>query len=161
MPYYAAVDDAPYIMQVVDTIKLPEQMRPRVERMKGKEKVEPYIWGHNVTERYIDIYQESIKNSKLNEDELMANIVVFDDEDTSVSESRLSCRVDVFEGDENINFGYSPRKTDDMNQFLQLKLKKESNYRLVVTNPEKQIKQEFTLATENTPIQDIQLILTN
>ncbi|MDX8337628.1 transglutaminase-like domain-containing protein [Draconibacterium sp. IB214405] len=160
MPYYAAVD-APYIMQAVDPNKLPEQMRSRVERMKDEEKLEPYIWGHNVTERYIDIYQESIKNSKLNEDELMANIVVFANEDTSVSESRLSCRVDVFEGDKTINFGYSPRKTDDMNQFLQLKLKKESNYRFVVSNPEKQINQEFELSTESTLTQDIQLILTN
>ncbi|WP_321997642.1 transglutaminase-like domain-containing protein [Draconibacterium orientale] len=161
LPYYAAVD-APYIMQVVDTNKLPEQMRPRFEEMKNEATAtEPYIWGHNVTQRYIDIYQESIKNSKLNEDELMANIVVFADENTAVSESRLSCRVDVFDGDKNINFGYSPRKTDDMNQFLQLKLKKESNYRLVVSNPEKQINQEFNLTTENTPTQDIQLILTN
>ena len=161
MPYYAAVD-APYIMQVVDTNKLPQQMRAQYEEMKNEATgIDPYIWGHNVTKRYIDIYKESIKNSKLNDDELMANIVVFADKDTSVSESRLSCRVDVFEGDEKINFGYSPRKTDDMNQFLQLKLKKKSTYRFVVSNPEKQIKQEFLLTTESTPTQDIQLILTN
>ena len=161
MPYYAAVD-APYIMQVVDTNKLPQQIRAQYEEMKNEATgINPYIWGHNVTQRYIDIYKESIKNSKLNDDELMANIVVFADKDTSVSESRLSCRVDVFEGDEKINFGYSPRKTDDMNQFLQLKLKKKSTYRFVVSNPEKQIKQEFLLTTESTPTQDIQLILKN
>ena len=43
--------------------KLPENVRPRFERMKehASEK-EPYIWGHNVTQRYIDIYQKSIQN---------------------------------------------------------------------------------------------------
>ncbi|WP_372651977.1 transglutaminase family protein [Draconibacterium sp.] len=161
MPYYAAVD-APYIMQVVDTTKLPGQMRPQYEEMKIEAAgIEPYIWGHNVTQRYINIYQESIKNSKLNDDELIANVVVFANEDTSVSASRLSCRVDVFEGDKNINFGYSPRKTDDMNQFLQFKLKKGTSYRFVVSSPEEQIEQEFDLSTDNTPTQDIQLILTN
>ncbi len=159
MPYYAAVD-GPYIMQVADLNKLPEEVRPRFERMKehASEK-KPYIWGHNVTQRYIDIYHESIKNSKLNEDELMANMVVFADGNTEKSESRLSCRVDVFEGDNNINFGYSPRKTDDMNQFLQFKLKKGTKYRVVVTNPENHIKKEFAIATNNGTTQDIQLIL--
>ena len=159
MPYYAAVD-GPYIMQVADLNKLPENVRPRFERMKehASEK-KPYIWGHNVTQRYIDIYHESIKNSKLNEDELMSNVVVFADGNTEKSESRMSCRVDVFEGDNNINFGYSPRKTDDMNQFLQFKLKKGTKYRVVVTNPEKNIKKEFAIVTNTEPTQDIQLIL--
>ncbi len=159
MPYYAAVD-GPYIMKVVDINKLPEEIRPRFEQMKEHaEDKEPYIWGHNVTQRYIDIYQESIKNSKLSDDELMANVVVFANSNTNVSDSRMSCRVDVFEGENNIDFGYSPRKTDDMNQFLQFKLKKGTDYRLVVTNPENQINKEFTITTQNEPTQDIQLIL--
>lgn len=158
MPYYAAPNGS--IMEVVDVNKLPEKERPRFKMMKERtEKKEPYIWGHNVTQRYINLYQESIKNSKLKEDELMANIVVFVDKNTSKSESRLSCRVDVFNGEKNVNFGYSPRKTDDMNQFLKFKLKKDTDYKLVVSNPEKNINKEFTITTGTKDTQDIQLVL--
>lgn len=158
MPYYAAPDGS--IMEVVDINKLPEQERPRFKKMKEhQEKPEVLAWGYNVTQRYIDIYKKSIENSKLADDELMGNIVVFADANTSKSESRLSCRVDVFKGKKRINFGYSPRKTDDMNQFLKFKLEKETEYRLVVTNPEQHINKEFTVTTGNRGTEDIQLVL--
>jgi hypothetical protein len=161
LPYYAAVDGN-YIMDVIDTNKLPDNVRPRFEQIKTESnQKEPYIWGHNVTKRYINLYQESIKNSKLLEDELMINVVVFSTGNTLKSESRLSCRVDVFEGEKNINFGYSPGKTDDMNRFLQFKLKKETTYKFVVSSPENKIKKEFSIVTENKDTQDIQLILNN
>lgn len=160
MPYYAAPNGS--IMEVVDVNKLPEEVRPRFERMKERsEKTEPYIWGHNVTERYINLYKKSIKNSQLADNELMANIIVFTDANTSKSESRLSCRVDVSLDGKNINFGYSPRKTDDMNQFLQFKLKKETSYKFLVTNPEKKIEQEFEFTTGTDNSDDIQLVLAN
>ena len=160
MPYYAAPDGS--IMEVIDVNKLPENVRPRFERMKerGSRKSETFAWGHNVTQRYIDLYQESIKNSKLGNDELMANIVVFADANTSKSESRLSCRVDVVKEEKNVSFGYSPRKTDDMNHFLKFKLKRETTYTFKVTNPEKGINQTFEVDTNNKDIQDIQLVLT-
>ena len=159
LPYYAAVDGN-YIMDKIDVNTLPEKMRERVAKMKERsEKKEPYIWGHNVTQRYINLYQESIKNSKLKEDELMANVVVFENANTSKSESRLSCRVDVMENDKRVNFGYSPRKTDDMNQFLQFKLKKEASYKLLVSNPATNLNKEFTVTTGSDATQDIQLVL--
>ncbi|MCY1720649.1 transglutaminase-like domain-containing protein [Prolixibacteraceae bacterium Z1-6] len=159
MPYYAAVD-APYVMNVIDLNTLPENVRERYKRRKERaEKKEPYIWGHNVTQRYIDLYQESIKNSKLADDELMANVVVFADANTTKSESRKSCRVDVYEGDKSLNFGYSPRKTDDMNQFLKFKLKKGTSYRFVVSSPEDNIQKEFTVTMGTDDTQDIQLVL--
>lgn len=160
MPYYAAPDGR--IMEVVDVNKLPEKMRTRFEKMKARPKrseKETIAWGHNVTQRYIGLFQESIRNSQLKEDELMVNMVVFSDSNTSKSESRMSCRVDVFNGDKNINFGYSPRKTDDMNQFLQFKLKKETTYKVIVSSPENQISKDFTISTKTSNEQDIQLIL--
>jgi len=160
MPYYAAVD-GPYIMDVIDINKLPEKVRPRFKQMKAaSHKNQPYIWGHNVTQRYINLYHESIKNSKLATDELMANVVVFANANTSKSESRMSCRVDVIENDETINFGYSPRKTDDMNQFLQFKLKKKTTYRFKVSSPENNFDKEFVITTGTDETQDIQLVLT-
>ncbi len=159
--YYAAVDGN-YIMDKVDINTLPEQMQERVKRMRERpEKKEPYIWGENVTQRYIALYQESIKNSTLTDDELMANLVVFTDSNTSNSESRMSCRVEVFEGENLINFGYSPQKTDDMNQFLQFKLKKGSAYKILVTNPGENMNQVFHITTTNDNSQDIRLVLNN
>jgi len=161
LPYYAAVD-GPYIAHKIELNSLPERIRERYKRMKERvAEKEPYIWGHNVTERYINLYKESIKNSKLAEDELMANIVVFIDQNTSNSESRVSCRVDVFAGDKNINFGYSPGKTDDMNQFLQFKLQKNKEYSFVVSKPENKIDQTFTIHTGTAETKDIQLVLNN
>ena len=160
MPYYAAPDGS--VMEVVDVNKLPEEMKSRFQRMKerGEEReIERFAYGHNVTARYIALYEESLKNSKLAEDELWANVVVFANSDVSKSESRLKCRVDVMNDDKAVTFGYSPRKTDDMNQFLQFKLKKATEYQFVVTNPEQEINQSFTIKTNNDDTQDIQLIL--
>lgn len=164
MPYYAGVSSND-ILDVVDLNTLPEPMKGRFERMKSrsaeKKQEEPYIWGVNVTKRYIDLYQESLKNNKLNDDELIADFVVFKDSDTSKSESRLDCRVDIFEGDNLIDFGYSPRKTDDMNLFLKVKLKKETTYKAVVSNPAENINQSFEIKTGNEPGDEIKLVLKN
>ncbi len=160
MPYYAAPDGS--IMAAVDVNKLPEKMRPRFRKIKeNSEKTAPYIWGHNVTQRYIDLYHRALKNSKLQEDELMVNVVVFANSDTTNSASRLSCRVDIFEEEKNVNFGFSPRKTDDMNLFLQFKLKKTHTYRMVVTHPENNINREFEITTGTENTQDVKLILEN
>ena len=160
MPYYAAPDGS--VNEVVDLNKLPEDVKSRFERMKergGDNKPERFAYGVNVTKRYIDLYEESIKGSKLADDECLTNVVVFDNPDTTKSESRLNCRVDVINDDKAVNFGYSPRKTDDMNQFLQFKLKKNTEYNFVVTHPEQGINQSFTIKTNNDSAQDIQLIL--
>ncbi len=133
-------------------------MKSRVERMKSfAGKTEPYIWGVNVTQRYLDIYKASLENMKLTENETMANVVVFRDKTSSGSESRISCRIDVYEGDKVVDFGYSPRKTDDMNQFLKFKLKKNSTYKLVATNTELSINQSFTITTGNKLAEDFNL----
>jgi hypothetical protein len=164
MPYYAGVS-AVSLADVIDLNSLPEQMKNRFERMKAwsadKKQEEPYIWGINVTQRYIDLYQESIKNSKLNEDQLMANFVVFTDENTSKSESRLDCRVDILEGENKVDFGYSPRKTDDMNLFLKFKLKKGTEYKVVVTNPSESINQTFEIKTGTDSTDEFKLVLKN
>lgn len=159
--YYYAGTGTMHLIDKIDLNSLPAQMKARYERMKSfnRKKEEPYIWGVNETQKYIDLYQESIKNSKLAEDELMANLVVFVDENTSKSESRLSCRVDIFEGDKKVNFGYSPRKTDDMNQFLKFKLKKGTEYKAVVTNPGEKVDQSFTITTSANVLDEFKLVL--
>jgi hypothetical protein len=160
MPYYAAPDGS--VMEVVDLDKLPEAVKSRFQRMKessGEREIDRFAYGQNVTPRYIALYEESLKHSKLAENELWANVVVFADSDVTKSGSRLKCRVDVLNDDKMVSFGYSPRKTDDMNRFLQFKLKKETEYQFVVTNPEHNINQSFTINTGNDSTRDVQLIL--
>jgi len=97
----------------------------------------------------------------LNKDEMMADFVVFADENTSKSESRISCRVDIIEGDEKVDFGYSPRKTDDMNLFLKFRLKNGKEYKAVVANPGKGINQTFPVLTGNNESEEFKLVLKN
>jgi len=159
--YYAAVDGA-HVLDSIDTSGFPEEMKARFKRMESRpKKGDPYIWGVNVTQKYIDLYQESLENSKLNEDEMMADLVVFADADTTKSESRISCRVDIFEGENKIDFGYSPRKTDDMNLFLKFRLKKGTEYKAVVTNPGEGINQTFPILTGNNESEEFKLVLKN
>ncbi len=151
-----------HLISQLDLKKLPEEMRTRYERMKSfAGRTEPYIWGVNVTQRYLDIYKASLASQKLSDQELMANIVVFKDKASAGSESRVSCRVDLYEGDKVVDFGYSPRKTDDMNQFLKFKLKKNSAYKLVVTNPEFNINQSFPIITGTQTTEDFPIYLNN
>ena len=157
--YYAAVDGA-HILDSIDTSGFPEEMQARYKRMEARpKKGEPYIWGVNVTQSYIDLYQKSIENSTLQENELMAGFVVFADENTSKSESRISCRVDIFEGDKLVDFGYSPRKTDDMNLFLKFRLKKGTKYTAVITNPGEGINQTLPISTGNNASEEYKLVL--
>jgi hypothetical protein len=157
--YYAAVDGA-HVLDSIDISGFPEEMQARYTRMEARpKKGEPYIWGLNVTQKYIDLYQKSLENSKLNDLELMANFVVFADENTSKSESRISCRVDVFEGDKLVDFGYSPRKIDDMNLFLKFRLKKETKYTAKITNPGEGINQTFSILTGENESDEFKLVL--
>jgi hypothetical protein len=157
--YYAAVDGA-HVLDSIDTSGFPEEMKARFKRMESRpKKGEPYIWGVNVTQKYIDLYHESLENSKLNEIEMMADLVVFAVADTTKSESRISCRVDIYEGVEKVDFGYSPRQTDDMNLFLKFRLKKGKEYKAVVTNPGEGINQTFPILTGNNSNQEFKLVL--
>ena len=159
--YYAAVDGE-HVLDSVDTSGFPDEMKERYKRRESRQKKgEPYIWGVNVTQRYIDLYQQSLENSKLNDNETMAGFVVFNNVDTTKSESRISCRVDIFDGENKIDFGYSPRKTDDMNQFLKIKLKKGKEYKVVVSNPGEGINQSFPIQTGISAFEEFKLVLKN
>ncbi|WP_299580826.1 transglutaminase-like domain-containing protein [uncultured Sunxiuqinia sp.] len=87
-----------------------------------------YIPGENVTARYIRLYEEQVKNSALNDDELLVDFVLYLNQDTTKGDNRVSDRVEIWQGDKNIDFGYSPSTIDDLNKFLKFKLKKNSAY---------------------------------
>jgi hypothetical protein len=151
-----------HLMEQLDMNLLPEQIRSRYERMKQYRRdnpEDPYVWGHNVTQRYIDLYRASQENARLGEDETMASFVVFEHEESQASESRVSCRIDILLGEETVDFGYSPRKTDDMNNFLKIKLKKGTSYMVKVSNPAYNIEQEYTIDTGSEDTQEFKLFL--
>lgn len=134
--YYGAGTQAMHLINSVDSAKIPPQWRDRANRMKefGRELPEPYIWGHNVTDRYIAVYQESMANMKLAEDECMANLVIYQDGDSQTSQGRISVQVEVYLDDQKVDFGYSPSNRDDNNNFLKFKLKKNSGYLLKISD---------------------------
>ena len=159
--YYAGVSTF-HLIDQLDINLLPEQMRSRYERMKQfmKDRAEdPYVWGHNVTERYIDLYRAAKEKARLGEDETMGDFVVFMNEASQDSQSRVSCRIDIIQGEKTIDFGYSPRKTDDMNHFLKMRLKKGSSYTVKVSSPENNIEKDYNIETGNEHSHEFKLFL--
>jgi hypothetical protein len=97
----------------------------------------PLIWKRNskevhavnVTERYIRLYQEQLAGSELNEDEVLVDVVLYKDQTEQGAQARISQKVTVWEGEEQVDFGYTPQPTDDLNKFLKFRLKKDRTYR--------------------------------
>ncbi|MGM0620224.1 MAG: transglutaminase-like domain-containing protein [Bacteroidota bacterium] len=88
------------------------------------------IHAHNVTDRYIQLYQENLESQELADDELLVNVVLYRSVDVEPAQGRVSEKVTVWEGDEQIDFGYTPQPVDDLNKFLKFRLKKNQTYRL-------------------------------
>jgi hypothetical protein len=94
----------------------------------------------NVTDRYIRLYQEQLAGQELKDDEILVDIVLYQNENEQNAQGRISERISVFEGDNQIEFGYSPLPTDDLNKFLKFKLKKDKIYRLEFAGTDEKLK---------------------
>lgn len=79
----------------------------------------------NVTDRYIRLYENQQSLMTLNDDELWGEIVIFE---SPRSDKRISRRISVKQGETEVNFGYSPSDVDDLNRFLKIRLKKNTDY---------------------------------
>ncbi|MBT3244283.1 MAG: transglutaminase domain-containing protein [Bacteroidetes bacterium] len=159
--YYGAGTQAMHLINKIDPDKIPASWKPRIERMKasGIELPEPYVYGHNVTQRYIDIYRQSMSNSELNEDECLCNLVVYKNAESKTSQGRTSCLLEVFEDGNKVDFGYSPSSNDDNNNFLKFKLKKNTSYEFILSDQgQADYKKKIPILTNNEAIQDIALI---
>ncbi len=90
-----------------------------------------YIHGENVTLRYIDIYNEQLRGQVLGEDEMLLNVVLFKNETcTPEGNNRVHAKIQLLKDGEQVDFGFSPSPTDDMNKYLVFRLKKNSKYTL-------------------------------
>jgi len=98
----------------------------------------PLIWDReskevhaaNVTDRYIRLYQEGLEGKELAYDELLVNLVLYKSEGDESARERVSDKITVWEGNNQIDFGYTPQPTDDLNKFLKFRLKKDKTYRI-------------------------------
>ncbi len=137
--YYGAGMQAMHLVNKVEPEMIPEMWKERLDRMKqmGRDLPEPYVYGVNVTQKYIDIYRQSMIDSKLDEDECLCNIVVYQNNASINSQGRVSVLVEIFKDGEKVDFGYSPSRTDDNNNFLKFKLKKNTEYIIYLSDPGK------------------------
>ena len=83
----------------------------------------------NVTGRYIRLYQEQLAGSELNDDEVLVDVVLYKNQSEQGGQGRISQKITVWEGEEQIDFGFTPQPTDDLNKFLKFRLKKDKTYR--------------------------------
>ena len=89
------------------------------------------IHAENVTERYIRLYEKQLEKEKLLDDELWAEIVLYT---SPTSNIRVSRKITIKANDKVIDFGYSPAATDDLNRYLKIRLKKNTQYTLEYTD---------------------------
>jgi hypothetical protein len=75
-----------------------------------------------------------MENRELAEDECICNFVIYKDSESMTSQGRVSVLVEVFKDGEKIDFGYSPSRIDDNNNFLKFKLKKNTAYKFYLSD---------------------------
>ncbi|MCF6331668.1 MAG: transglutaminase-like domain-containing protein [Draconibacterium sp.] len=125
---------------------------PRVWKKDAKD-----INGVNVTERYIRLYQEQLLGQKLNEDELLVDVVLYKNPGSESAVNRVSEEITVWNVDKKVVFGFTPMPTDDLNKFLIFKLKKNVSYRFEFPDAEGNKKSE-TIEFGNDPDKIVKLI---
>ncbi|MBN2280690.1 MAG: lipoprotein [Candidatus Marinimicrobia bacterium] len=159
--FYYASGLSNYLVGKIDKELLPERLRKYYDQEKHDlvKYEKPYVHGVNVTQRYIDIYKKDMEKMALANDELWAGFVVLKNKNDQSSHSRIKCRVEVYLNDEMVNFGYSPKETDDLNQFLKLKLKKNTDYKIIVKNGELEKDHVTGISTQEPDDQEFKIFL--
>jgi len=159
--YYYASGLSKYLYGKIDKNLLPKRLQKYYDREKDDmvKMEEPYVHGVNVTPRYIELYKKSQENMKLADDELIGQFVVYKNQNTKSSDSRINSRVEVYLDDKMVNFGYSPKETDDLNQLLKFKLKKNSEYKIIVKNTLLEKDYVTGISTNENESQDFEIIL--
>jgi len=104
---------------------------PRVWERGAKD-----IHAVNVTDRYIRLYQEQLTGKPLKENELIIDVVLYKNPDSDGANNRISEKVTVWQGEKEIDFGFTPSSKDDLNKYLKFKLEKNTNYRFEFTDAE-------------------------
>lgn len=95
----------------------------------------------NVTKRYIDVYNEQMHEAQLPADEQLLNVVLYKDEScTPDGNNRIPTRVSLMQNGKEVDFGFSPAPTDDMNKYLVFRVKRNQDYQLAFAGENGEVK---------------------
>ena len=88
-----------------------------------------YVHAHNVTERYIRIYQDAEREKQLAGNRINVKVWMFKSPVCTLNgDDRVATNVDVFSGGEQIGGGRTSGPTRDINDVLTFKLEKNRDY---------------------------------
>lgn len=109
----------------------------------------------NVTDRYIRLYQQQLQ--QLKDDELLIDVVLYKKPGDESAANRVHEKVTVWNGDKQVDFGFTPLPTDDLNKFLKFRLKKNTTYRLEFSGSNGETKKQ-TLETGEKSDKEVKLV---
>ncbi|AOW10303.1 transglutaminase-like domain-containing protein [Flavobacterium gilvum] len=97
------------------------------------DKVSKDVHAENVTKRYITLYEKQQAAEALQPDEVYINFTLYS-KNSGNNAQRVAERITIKQQDKEINFGFSPSPTDDLNKFLKFRLKKNNKYQVIFTD---------------------------
>lgn len=90
-----------------------------------------YVPAIDVSQHYIDVYQEVTRNQMASGDYVGLRVMLFKDEKhTTHSDDRVKGVVDIFQGEEQVGGGSTAGPTQDMNDMLEFMVEKNKEYTL-------------------------------
>jgi len=112
----------------------------------------------NVTDRYIELYQKQLGAQALAEDELLVKIVLIK-EGSSGSESsdRIHAKLTAERNGQQVDFGFTPSPTDDLNKYLIFRLKINQTYTLSAWSDDGLILKTWPLNTDDGSSTEVRL----
>lgn len=94
-----------------------------------------YVPAVNVTERYVQLYNEQQKAKLVSGESVELEIIMLKNDKCSlVGDDRMAVNVDVFKGEEQVGGGRTSGSTQDLNDFLTLYVDKNATYTFRYTN---------------------------
>ena len=90
-----------------------------------------YVGAHNVTQRYIDIYNRNRQEAISDGNHVTLSVKMFRDKaHASASADRVAVNIDIFYGPDQVGGGRTAAPTQDMNDVLQFLVEKNADYTL-------------------------------
>lgn len=91
------------------------------------------VHAENVTKRYISLYEKQQAAEELKPDEVYVNLTLYSKK-SEKDLQRVSEKVTLKQQNKEVNFGFSPSQTDDLNKFLKFRVKKNAQYQIIYTD---------------------------
>lgn len=92
------------------------------------------IPAHNVTQRYINLFNEQHDNMLKNNNFVRLNIIMYPDKEHTKPEDRIKTMVDVFQNKDQIGGGSTASNLQDANEYFTIWVEKNKTYTLKYNN---------------------------